>query len=55
MICEDACEVVGADTKLDGCGNVTDARWNDEFDTSDEIAMIVEDVYAGGWYGCKCG
>ncbi len=49
VICEDACEVVGADTKLDGCGNLTDAVWDKEFDFSNQVAVSVEDLYEGGW------
>ena len=31
MICLEANEVVGANTKLNGCGNVADARRDEEF------------------------
>ena len=35
VICLEANEVVGANAKLNGCGNVADARRDDEFDLSE--------------------
>ena len=49
VICEDACEVVGADTKLDSRSNVTNAGWDEEFDFSNQVAVSVDDLYEGGW------
>ena len=49
MIYEEACEVVGANAKLDSCGDVTDAGWDEELDFGDEVAVSVEDLYKGRW------
>ena len=35
VICLEANEVVGANAKLNGCGNVADARRDEEFDLSE--------------------
>ena len=48
MICADAYEVVGADTKLDSCSDVTNVGWEEEFDFSNQVAVSVEDLYEGG-------
>ena len=47
--------MVGANTKLDNSGNVTNAWWDEEFDLSDQVAVSVEDLYDGGWWSCECG
>ena len=46
VICEDAYEVVGANTR---CSDVTDAGWNEEFNLSKQVAVNVEDLYTGRW------
>ena len=41
-------EVVGADAKLDGCGNVANTRRDDKFYFCEYVAVCVENLHAGG-------
>ena len=41
-------EVIGADAKLDGCGNVANTRRDDEFYFCEEIAMCVVNLHTSG-------
>ena len=41
-------EVVGADAKLNGCGNVANARRDDKFYFCEYVAVCVENLHAGG-------
>ena len=41
-------EVIGADAKLDGCGNVANTRQDDEFYFCEEIAMCVVYLHTSG-------
>ena len=40
---------IGANSKLDGCGDVTDAGWDEEFDFGNKVAVSVEDLNKGRW------
>ena len=41
-------EVIGADTKLNGCGNVTNTRRDDEFNFCEKFAMCVVYLHPNG-------
>ncbi len=41
-------EVIGADAKLDGCGNVANMRRDDEFYFCEDIAMFVVILHPSG-------
>ena len=48
VVWEPDCEVIGADAKLDGCGNVANTRRDDEFYFCEEIAMCVVYLHTSG-------
>ena len=41
-------EVIGADTKLNGCGNFTNTGRNDEFNCCEKFAMCVVYLHPSG-------
>ena len=43
-----AYEMIGADAKLNGCGNVTNTRRDDKFYFCEYVAVCVENLHAGG-------
>ena len=41
-------EVIGADAKLDGCGNIANTRRDDKFYFCKDVAVCVENLHADG-------